>query len=118
MPYLKQSVNGQVVSLIEIKGQVYIGREASCNIVLEDPTVSQKHALLELDDDHRWLLSDCDSTNGLRVNGKKTRSSVLQEGSSFSIGTHDFEFLLEQPQQLDKTLRIKKSWIPGVYYTE
>jgi len=29
-----------------------------------------------------------------------------------------FHFSLAEPQDLDKTLRIKKSWIPGIYYTE
>ncbi|ACR14184.1 ATPase [Teredinibacter turnerae T7901] len=36
----------------------------------------------------------------------------------FTVGTHDFEFLVDLPTGLERTLKIKKSWIPGIYYTE
>lgn len=42
----------------------WIGREASCEIVVDDPSVSRRHAFLFSVDGH-WLMSDCGSLSGL-----------------------------------------------------
>jgi pSer/pThr/pTyr-binding forkhead associated (FHA) protein len=117
MSFLKHSVNGQLVNIFELKQACLIGRKGNCHIQLEDPTVSATHAQF-VQSGELWVVKDQASTNGILVNGKKVQEAQLQEGSVVTIGTHDFEFLLTEPGGLDKTLRIKKSWIPGVYYTE
>lgn len=117
MAFLKHSVNGQLVNIFELKESCLIGRKGDCHIQLEDPTVSGVHARFECSE-QLWRVVDQGSTNGILVDGKKVQESDLQEGRVVTIGTHDFEFLLTEPGGLDKTLRIKKSWIPGVYYTE
>ncbi len=40
------------------------GREPSCDLVLEHPSVSRTHARIELADDGRVFLLDVDSSNG------------------------------------------------------
>lgn len=117
MPYLKQSSNGTLISVIEFEQSLSIGRSRENDIVVEDLTVSSIHAKVQKENNH-WCLKDCNSTNGVLIDGKKSSQSNLHDGVRFTIGTHSFEFCLVDPGSLDKTLKIKKSWIPGVYYTE
>ena len=117
MAFLKHLYNGSTISVFELGESTVIGRQADCNIHIEDATVSGRHARLD-QNEGAWQLVDLGSTNGVYLNGKTIDTIELQDGSTFSLGTHTFEFLLELPSQLEQTLRIKKSWIPGVYYTE
>lgn len=117
MAYLKHRLDGKVVSLYELSGKVIIGRSQSCNICLDDGTVSARHAQVFLDD-NAWQVEDLGSTNGLIVGGEKVVEITLEHEAVFSIGTHQFEFLSITNDGLDKTLKIKKSWIPGVFYTQ
>ncbi|MFL0808784.1 MAG: FHA domain-containing protein [Agarilytica sp.] len=117
MAYLRHYLNGSVVTIYEIKDTLHIGRHPDCNITIDDPTVSGKHAELSVEPSV-CLLKDMGSTNGVRINGDKITQTSIEPGTLFSIGTHEFEYLLEIPSDLDKTLKIKKSWIPGVYFTE
>jgi len=52
-----------------------IGRDARCDLAIDDMTVSRIHARLEQTPDG-WLLKDLSSTNGTRVNGWKVRGQV------------------------------------------
>jgi hypothetical protein len=72
------------------QGPLTIGRDAGCDLVLENVTVSRRHAEL-----HRgvscWLLSDLDSTNGTRLNGWRVRSPVaVRTGDKVSFGAMTF----------------------------
>lgn len=118
MAYLKHLFNGSIVSVYELGDSTVIGRHTDCNIRVEDATVSSYHARIEKNTDGTWRLVDLGSTNGVFVNGKNLSECSLTPGTEFSLGTHAFEFHIELPSQLDQTLKIKKSWIPGIYYTE
>lgn len=117
MPFLKQSAQSGAVNLFEFENKLTLGRSRENNVVIDDPTVSQQHAEILLQDEH-WLLVDTGSTNGVLIDGNRQSQVELADGLVFVIGTQSFEFCLVDPGQLDKTLQIKKSWIPGVYYTE
>lgn len=117
MAYLRHLINGSTLSLYELGDRVVIGRQIDCHIVIDDPTVSARHASLSREGS-RYQLRDEQSTNGVRLNNQPVQAAVIEAGAIFSIGTHEFEFLEHLPTNLDKTLKIKKSWIPGVYYTE
>ncbi len=118
MAYLRHYWNGNTVTFYEIKETVVIGRQKDCNIPIDDPTVSGRHAELNVEDS-TCTLTDLNSTNGVRLRGENIKAAIqLQPGDLFSIGTHEFEFLRDIPNDLDRTLKIKKSWIPGVYFTE
>ena len=117
MAFLKHIYNLETISIYELGERTVIGRHADCNIHIEDGTVSAHHAQIEYCGES-WVLSDLGSTNGILVNGERIKQLDLAPGETFSLGTHSFEFLLELPSALEQTLKIKKSWIPGVYYTE
>lgn len=117
MAYLRHLLNGETVTLYELGETVLIGRHADSNIRIEDPTVSGTHCRL-VPSQGAWWLEDAESTNGTLVNGERVERVQLTPDMTFTVGTHAFEFLPQLPTEFDRTLRIKKSWIPGVYYTE
>lgn len=56
-----------------------LGRDVSCDIVLNDDGVSRNHALLEYADDC-WFVSDQGSTNGTFVNNSRVSGRVMLRG--------------------------------------
>ena len=117
MAFLRHYANGASVGAVELGDTVTIGRAKENNIVLDDGTVSGQHAKV-CRRGNEFVMIDCNSTNGIHFKGKKVSEHVFKENDVVTIGTHDFEFVHKLPQDFTKTLKIKKSWIPGVYYTE
>jgi len=62
-----------------------IGRQASCDIVLDDDAVSRLHARVDRTDEG-FVLTDLGSVNGLRVNGERTTHRLLEPGDVVHIG--------------------------------
>ena len=117
MAYLKHMVNGDTVSVYELGDRVSIGRHIDNDIAIEDSIVSGFHAeLTKLEG--TTTFKDLESTNGSYHRGKRVESLELSGGDVIAIGSHEFEFSIEMPRGLDKTQKVKKSWIPGIYYTE
>ncbi|MFN2475431.1 MAG: FHA domain-containing protein [Chthoniobacterales bacterium] len=75
---------------------VSIGRAAENAIVLADPSVSGRHAQLQLAGDDYQLI-DLESTNGTRVNGETIRSVLLQPGDRIRFGKVEACFDCEVP---------------------
>ena len=74
------------------RGITYIGRSEECEVTIEDPLVSRRHARIVFEADD-VMLEDLDSRNGVRVNGKPIRASQkLVDGDRVRIGTQDFVF--------------------------
>ena len=117
MAFLRHLYNGNTVSIYELGDCTTIGRHLECHIHIDDMTVSGRHAEIKRLGDH-WMLTDLGSTNGVMVKGKPVRQQELAGDKVFSLGTHSFEFLDTLPSDLDQTQKIRKSWIPGVYYTK
>lgn len=117
MPYLRHSCNGETLTVIELGEQAVIGRHKQCDVIIDDPTISARHVRI-VRTSEGYSVHDLDSTNGVRFDGDLVAQATLTEGSIFVLGTHAFQFLAHLPTDLDKTLKIKKSWIPGVYYTK
>ena len=67
-----------------------IGRDAACDLVLPDPSVSRWHAGLTRCASG-WMLDDLGSTNGTLLNGWRVRESVpVQPGDQVSFGAVTF----------------------------
>jgi hypothetical protein len=63
-----------------------IGRDAACDLVLSNMTVSRTHADLRREADG-WLLSDAGSTNGTRLNGWRVTEPVpIRAGDQVTFG--------------------------------
>lgn len=72
-----------------------LGRLAECDLRLDDPSVSRRHARLE-PSGRRWVIEDLDSTNGVRVNGERVHRAELQHGDRLELGTVELEFAVEE----------------------
>lgn len=80
-----------------------LGRDPDCDIVLDDPRVSKRHASL-LWADNGWTLADLGSKNGTLINGSPV-SGRLRHGDWISLGGLNAEFARLSPAQLDAAER-------------
>jgi adenylate cyclase len=70
-----------------------IGREATCEIVLLDPLVSRRQAILMFSPASGFCLIDLGSRNGTVVNGQVIQPMVqLKEGDRLRFGWTELEF--------------------------
>ena len=75
-------------------GQFAVGRNASCQLSLDDPLVSRRHALLSVADDG-VVIEDLQSRNGVIVNGHKINGRTeLAAGDRILIGAQELTLLM------------------------
>jgi hypothetical protein len=72
---------------------IVVGRSRECDITLEDPNVSRRHAEVRLDDGAWWIV-DLGSTNGVEVNGERVTRARLEPDDRIVLGRT--ELLFEQ----------------------
>lgn len=72
---------------VSIVATLLLGREPACDVVLDNPGVSRRHARLDvLADGDAWL-TDLRSTNGTFAGGRRVRTvTTLAPGDDFAIG--------------------------------
>ncbi len=86
--YLAIDDGGEIVlfALGDREGQTLrIGRSPACDIVLDDASVSRRHAVVV----HRGgkaVILDDRSLNGVFVNGERVGEAALSDGDSLAIG--------------------------------
>jgi len=74
-------------------GEFAIGRSPECQLSLDDPLVSRKHALLVVGPES-VLIKDLGSRNGVVVNGTKIDTSrVLLDGDRIVIGSQEMTIM-------------------------
>ena len=60
--------------------RVVVGRDPSCDLVLADPRVSRRHAVVDPLDDRRAVLRNLASGNGTFVDGRLIDAPLILEG--------------------------------------
>jgi pSer/pThr/pTyr-binding forkhead associated (FHA) protein len=101
-----------------------IGRDPASDIFIDNAVVSTEHAVIEVNESPKsggapeYYIEDLKSTNSTYVNDEKITRRKLQHNDMIRVGWNNFRFLDESEGDPDKTSKIRKSWIPGVYYTE
>ena len=92
------------------EGQNIIGRDPGCDVWLDSPSVSRRHARLTVESrDRRVLLEDLHSTNGCLVRGKSVRGPVdLGDGDAITIGSVELRVFLWTSEKAAKTARIPR----------
>jgi hypothetical protein len=73
------------------KRRMVIGRSKDCDIHIEDPNVSRRHAEIRREGATYWLI-DLGSTNGTDVNGRRSRRTKLRNGDQILVGTTALTF--------------------------
>jgi hypothetical protein len=113
---------GQRILLDE--GELIIGRQEECDLVIPERQVSRQHARIRLDGD-RYVVEDLGSKNGTFVNGQElTQPCVLQNGDEIQIAlccrlafvAADATapvVLEDQPRGLRLDLEKKRVWVGG-----
>jgi hypothetical protein len=92
------SVVGESIALVlgdrrhEIKKrQTVLGRSQSCDVRVDDPNVSRRHAELRQEGTSYWIV-DLGSTNGVEVNGKRVQRAKLEDGDTVTLGESELVF--------------------------
>ena len=87
-------MSGQPDELFEItSAETLIGRAPSCDLQIPDESMSREHAVV-LADGGTHVLEDLQSTNGIKVNGKRVRTVELSHGDEIEIGQTRLVFTL------------------------
>lgn len=72
-----------------------IGRSRECEVVVDDSSVSRRHAEIR-PRGGAWVLRDLDSTNGTRLDGRRLeRAEVIQPGDRIEVGSSVLAFELD-----------------------
>lgn len=106
------------------KPELIIGRRLDCDITIDDKVVSKSHAVIKMrqnpDNENmvEYFIKDLESTNHTYVNGDKISHHKLAHNDLIRIGRHALKFLDESVPLTDNTVKLHKSWIPGVFYTK
>ena len=78
------------------KPETLIGRSKECDLILQAPSVSRKHAVIKVFGDDVYL-KDLGSRNGCYINGVKTRDEeILRSADIIRIGAMEFIFQDEE----------------------
>src|SRR5512133_2101206 len=73
------------------KQRTTLGRSRDCDLQIEDPSASRRHAEVRQEGTAYWVV-DLDSTNGLEVNGLRVKRAKLGHGDKITIGSTDIVF--------------------------
>ncbi|MFN7988210.1 MAG: adenylate/guanylate cyclase domain-containing protein [Thermoanaerobaculia bacterium] len=76
--------------------EVFLGRSSENEVVLNDFSVSRRHAVIRQEKD-RWVIVDQNSTNGVKVNGRFVASSPIAPGDVLTVGTFTLTVREEAP---------------------
>ncbi len=83
--YLAYEQDGRLQVIALHSGWTRIGRSLSADVRFDDPTVSRRHALVNVEGDVVRILDDR-SLNGVFVDGERIDMRELRDGDELSIG--------------------------------
>lgn len=79
-------------------GVMVLGRHPSCDLQINDPTVSGRHAQIATYFGLSYI-QDLESKNGTYVNGRPVHMHVLRDGDVIRLGTHYIRVETRERQQ-------------------
>ena len=88
--------DGDEIVVLPLGRLTRIGRRATSDIVLDDSTVSRRHALV-LERADGPVIADDRSLNGVYVNGMRVREAPLRHGDEVRIGDRIMRYLEVSP---------------------
>ena len=77
------------------KRRVVLGRGRDCDVTIDDPSVSRRHAELVQEGSEFWVV-DLGSTNGIAVDGRRVQRARLEPGDRFMVGETEVAFTTER----------------------
>lgn len=109
VPVLAYSVEGappQVVRLAE--AVTTIGRSVDNVLEIPDPNMSRRHCVIEQRETGESVLTDCNSSNGTKVNGERIVSQELASRDVIECGSTVIRFALSE-EELDGVVGARPS---------
>jgi pSer/pThr/pTyr-binding forkhead associated (FHA) protein len=86
--YKLKGTSGSVINQSYPFGEsIVLGSSAGCDIQLDEPGVSSRHAEIRLLDDSSLQLKDLGSVTGTLLNGEPVTETLLGSGDEIRIGT-------------------------------
>ena len=92
--------DGDEIVVLPVGPLTRIGRRATSDIVLDDTTVSRRHALV-LERAGAAVIADDRSLNGVYVNGRRVHEAPLHHGDEVRIGARIMRYLEVSPARRD-----------------
>ncbi len=86
--YKLKGTSGSVINQSFPFGElIVLGSSADCDVQLDEPGVSSRHAEIRLIDGQSLLLKDLGSGTGTLLNGERVIETLLGSGDEIRIGT-------------------------------
>ena len=73
-------------------GACVVGRDPGADFVIEDAAASRRHFQV-VSQGGRYRLEDLESTNGTRLNGRRTKGGPLSDGDRIQVGSTEITFV-------------------------
>jgi diguanylate cyclase (GGDEF)-like protein len=93
-------------------GNNILGRLKECEIQIVDKSISRRHAQIVCNPDappeHRYVIYDLKSTNGVRVNGEEIHSCALRDGDRVQLGAAVCKFMEVDTLEMSFLSEIKR----------
>lgn len=92
VPYEPEAEQPQQQIYLLEEGETVVGRSASADVIVQEPTMSRRHAMIRISN-HTATVENISTANGTFVNRKLTDFSPLEEGNLLSLGKTMFKFM-------------------------
>jgi transcriptional regulator with GAF, ATPase, and Fis domain len=101
MNYIIENLNAPEEPQTEIKTYLYIGKDPSCGMFIENNMIEKKHCLIEVKN-NAVFIKDLRSTLGTYINGTRIIEAELQDGDIITVGSTEL--------MLHNKLKVKKEF--------
>jgi len=92
------------------EGDNTVGRDPHCDVFLDTPGVSRRHASIRMDSRAKAVvLQDLGSTNGTLVRGAPVAQTTLSDGDVIAIGSVELKVRLWRSDSVPETQRIRRN---------
>lgn len=105
MAYIQIYFNDYFKDEYELEKRVtLIGRAPNCDIILENPGISNLHMTLRHGSDGSYMLEDNKSRNGVVLNGERVKFHEIQHGDTIQLVQFKLRFLLykDHPESIPR----------------
>ncbi len=101
---LAYAIQGENRFLTLDRERATVGRQEGNDLVLDDHTVSRRHAEFVRESDG-WMVKDLGARNGVSVNGARVKQCILNAGDVVTLGLFELRF----EEELSERVRIAPS---------
>jgi ABC-type multidrug transport system ATPase subunit/pSer/pThr/pTyr-binding forkhead associated (FHA) protein len=105
-----------ILDKLKIQNKIIIGRNPNCDVIIDNPSVSRSHAMIEKVSENQYLIKDLGSLNGTYVNGSRISSNGVKVGTNDNIIIGRFKISLKEgARDLSQEAAIKAEKIVKKY---